>query len=57
MIEEDILGVIADVHGQINALKIAIKHFSHIGVNHFIFLGDAINYRPFGHQFEKYTKD
>ena len=49
----DLLGVIADIHGQVNALKVAIRCFHQLGVNQFILLGDVINYRPFGHQCTK----
>lgn len=40
------IGILSDAHGNIEGFKTAIKHLYSLGVNRFIFLGDAVGYIP-----------
>lgn len=39
-------GILSDVHGNLEALEVALAHLDAEGVDDFIFLGDAVGYGP-----------
>jgi putative phosphoesterase len=42
----DLIGIVSDAHGNVHAFRKVLNHLDGIGVNRYLFLGDAIGYLP-----------